>query len=463
MAKFLKRSNKNNNNNNQQDNERLIENEERLSIASKMVLGFTSSLSNFDVEMNYISSRLKNSVGKMEISGESNLSIVEEITATMNQVSEIINHTADEFMSLLNSSQELTDQNMESNRLLNNVTDLKEEVLSNTNDMADKMNQLANLTQEIEQIVGSVQQIANQTNLLALNASIEAARAGEAGKGFAVVAQEIGKLSDDTKSNLENMTSFVSEILEATDAGKTSVDIVLNSTNQMGEMIDVVSSNLGSNIRQLDEVTGGLKKMSESVAEIKDSATEVNEAMVSTANDTEALIDVTKEISEDANQTIKMANEISGIDDGLSNTVKMMYQGLFKGRHAISNAELLDVVQKAKQSHADWIKKLENIVSTMEILPLQTNPNKCAFGHYYNVIKIDNIILKDEWNSIRSLHKDFHTMGDKIIAMILKNDKTSANNILAETVKVSEKMLNTLSSIEKKINTCIDDQKTIFE
>ncbi len=461
MASFFKHSNKDMNS--QQDNEHLIENEERLSTASKMVLGFTTSLSNFDVEMHYISSRLKKSVEKMEVSGESNLSIVEEITATMNQVSEIINHTANEFMGLLNSSHELAEQNKESNRLLDQVTELKEEVLSNTKDMADKMNQLTNLTQEIENIVGSVSQIANQTNLLALNASIEAARAGEAGKGFAVVAQEIGKLSDDTKSNLQNMTSFVGEILQATDAGNSSVDIVLNSTNKMGEMIDVISKNLENNISKLDEFTGGVKKISDSVEEIKVSATEVNDAMVSTANDTEALIDLTKDISEDANNTIKMATEISVIDDGLSNTLEMMYKGLYKGRHAISNDELLDVIQKAKQSHADWYKKLEGIVNTMEILPLQTNPNKCGFGHYYNVLKIDNKQLKDEWNSIRPLHKEFHTMGDKIISAIQKNDKENSKKMLRETEKISVKMISILTSIESKIQKFINEKKAIFK
>lgn len=446
-----------------QESEWLIQNEERLAVSSKKILELTTSISSFDVEMTYISSRLKKSVEKMENLGESNLSIVEEITATMNQVTEIIGNAVGQFQSLLDSFQVLAKQNAESDRLLNNVSNLKGEVLLDTQDMSQKMDQLVDLTQEVGNIVGAVRSIANQTNLLALNASIEAARAGDAGKGFAVVAQEIGKLSDDTKTNLENMTSFVDKILEATNAGKESVDGVLKSTDDMGEKIDAVSETVSNNIRQLDQVVEGIKELSARMEEIRSSAQEVNTAMESTAEDTEGLIDVTKEISADAGATIKLAHAVSEIDDGLSSSIDMMYEGLVMGRHAISNEELLEVIRKAKQSHTNWLKNLEGIVSKMEITPLQTNPNKCAFGHYYNAIKVNNSLIKEEWSSIRALHREFHSMGDKIIAVVERNDKNSASKMLSETNKISEKLLHILTSIEAKVEKCVKEQVKIFK
>lgn len=82
-------------------------------------------------------------------------------------------------------------------------------------------------------IVELIQKIAGQINLLALNATIESARAGEAGKGFAVVATEVknlatqvAKATDDISREILGMQSVSTEVVEALNAIKSSVQAV---------------------------------------------------------------------------------------------------------------------------------------------------------------------------------------------------------------------------------------------
>jgi methyl-accepting chemotaxis protein len=65
---------------------------------------------------------------------------------------------------------------------------------------SDRTKANAARVQEIQDMLGHLNDIADQTALLALNAAIEAARAGESGRGFAVVADEVRRLAERSKA-----------------------------------------------------------------------------------------------------------------------------------------------------------------------------------------------------------------------------------------------------------------------
>ncbi|MEZ9057910.1 methyl-accepting chemotaxis protein [Vibrio pelagius] len=179
-------------------------------------------------------------------------------------------------------------------------------LVNNIEESQTLIDHLEEQSREINQVVTTIQGIAEQTNLLALNAAIEAARAGEHGRGFAVVASEVRELSLMTNnsthqiettiqgltSGIEKTVAKMSESLDQTGQVKRQTKGVVNAIEsihlQIGEMFDlnsqiataseeqsVVSAEIDRNITEIAhlsvdtyEVVSGSVRCSEQVSNV---------------------------------------------------------------------------------------------------------------------------------------------------------------------------------------------------
>jgi len=149
-------------------------------------------------------------------------------------------------------------------------------------------------SQQIGEIVGTIEDIADQTNLLALNAAIEAARAGDQGRGFAVVASEVRNLAERTTKATKEIAVMIRAIQQDTDAAVHAMDEGVREVEKgtaaavrSGEALEEIMSRINDAALQVHQIATAAEEQTATTGEVTSNIQQITAVVVQTAKGAE--------------------------------------------------------------------------------------------------------------------------------------------------------------------------------
>ncbi len=129
-------------------------------------------------------------------------------------------------------------------------------------DTSKRIKRLGESSQEIGDIVGLIDDIAEQTNILALNAAIQASMAGDAGRGFAVVADEVQRLAERSSSATKQIEALVKAIQTDTNEAVISMEQTTSEVVRGAKLAE----NAGVALEEIETVSQALAKLIQTIS-----------------------------------------------------------------------------------------------------------------------------------------------------------------------------------------------------
>ncbi|MDR3580077.1 MAG: methyl-accepting chemotaxis protein [Oryzomonas sp.] len=200
---------------------------------------------------------------------------------------------------------ETKESTMDGERTIEAMSRMMAEIGALVSDTTLAVESLGNNSQQIGEIVGTIEDIADQTNLLALNAAIEAARAGEQGRGFAVVADEVRSLAVRTTTATQQIHKIIAVL-------QSDVKNVVESMGQSSRSVKNGEQGVQLSSRAITDIKSHIEVLTDGVAHIATAIEEQSATTASVRNNILAINEVIDNVSHGTRETDQAA---SGLTD----------------------------------------------------------------------------------------------------------------------------------------------------
>jgi len=231
---------------------------------------------------------------------------IEEVASSANQFSSTVTSMNQNVVEVTNATTAITSMASDGETALAESTAKMDEMVNSIQQIADIVQSLDESSDKIELIVKTIFEITEQTNLLALNAAIEAARAGEQGRGFAVVAGEIRKLSEQSHNATQDIRDLISDIQSKTKQATAGVEMGVAEVHETATTVSHTAQLLSTIMQAINEVSERIERVKEDTLDIDRGAQEMAAA-------TEEQSATVEQIASSAVRLTEMAAELRAL------------------------------------------------------------------------------------------------------------------------------------------------------
>ena len=235
-----------------------------------------------------MSKEVSGATSQLATSASEQAAAVTETAATVEEMEKNGQSASTKAHQIVEMADKTTEASIRGRQAVDTTSNIIFKIKDDSKQISARSKVLLSSVEEIGNVIGSVNSIAEQSKILAVNASIEAAKAGEYGVGFVVVAQEVKDLAQQSKEATEQITRTLITIRKAIEgmvslasSGERRTEEGVHMVSNAGAIVNDLSEAIKENSNvanvistSVNQQTLGLSQIATAISQINISATE---------------------------------------------------------------------------------------------------------------------------------------------------------------------------------------------
>jgi len=240
---------------------------------------------------------------------------MESLVVSIKQAAKTISQTTYKAVYATQQAEQAGQSAKEGGKVIHEAIDRMEQIANSALAAAKTIATLEASSNQINDILQTIAEIADQTNLLALNAAIEAARAGDQGRGFAVVADEVRKLAERTSEATKEVNKVIAEIQRGISVAMKTMQASADEAIAQRELTSKAEDSLATIL----ETTNSVSLTISQLAEASEGQTQSGQRML---ENIEQMQSVVQQTASSAQNIANTAENLRTLTNALQNALR---------------------------------------------------------------------------------------------------------------------------------------------